>query len=92
MDEKMTKLKAQEKVTVGQIVSVAWPDQTQHRINHAAVAIEEAKKEITLTRNESKVLQLNISEGYKAQDKNKEKTEKLERNYKKVHHRESTSI
>lgn len=55
------------------------------------MAIDEAKKEITLTRNESKVLQLNISEGYKAQDRNKDKAEKIDRNYKKVHHRESTA-
>ena len=42
-----------------------------------------------MTRNERKVLQLNISEGQKAQLSNKDKSEKMDKNYKKVHHKES---
>ena len=90
MDEKMAKIKATEKVTVGQIVSVGLADETQHRINQAVTAIELAKNEVTMTRNESKVLQLNIREGYKHQDSNDEKSMKIDKNYKKVHHRQSS--
>lgn len=52
------------------------------------VAIDQAKLEINMARGDSKVMKLNISEGQKTQDSNKEKSEKIDRNYKKVHHRE----